>query len=143
MIYMILAGYFREEDADELIKDPVFHTILDKGSLASQPTISGFFHRMDEDTLHPFLEIQRLLRKSIYQIKPPEAILLDVDSTLLEAYGKQEGRAFNYHYQRSGYHSLLCYDGITGDLIKIELRDECSIVVMGLWSFSNRSRMNI
>ena len=42
---------------------------------------------------------------------------------LLEAYGKQEGRAFNFHYQSNGYHPLVCYDGITGDLIKIQLRD--------------------
>lgn len=90
---------------------------------------------MDEDTLHPFLEIQRLLRKRIYHIKPPEAILLDLDSTLLEAYGKQEGRAFNYHYQRSGYHPLLCYDGITGDLIKIELRDGMKYCCNGVVEF--------
>ena len=54
----------------------------------------------------------------------PEAIILDLDSTLLNAYGKQEGRAFNFHYQSNGYHPLVCYDGLTGDLIKIQLRDE-------------------
>ena len=43
--------------------------------------------------------------------------------SLLDAYGKQEGRAFNFHYQSNGYHPLVCYDGITGDLIKIQLRD--------------------
>ena len=45
----------------------------------------------------------------------PEAIILDLDSTLLNAYGKQEGRAFNFHYQSNGYHPLVCYDGLTGD----------------------------
>ena len=63
----------------------------------------------------------------------PEAVILDLDSTLLEAYGKQVGRAFNFHYQSNGYHPLVCYDGITGDLIKIQLRDgtkySCSGVV--------------
>lgn len=63
----------------------------------------------------------------------PEAVILDLDSTLLEAYGKQEGRAFNFHYQSNGYHPLVCYDGVTGDLIKIQLRDgtkySCSGVV--------------
>ena len=51
----------------------------------------------------------------------PESIILDLDSTLLDAYGKQESRAFNYHYQSNGYHPLVCYDGISGDLIKIQL----------------------
>lgn len=52
---------------------------------------------------------------TVYQ---PQQIPFDIDSTLLNAYGKQEGIAFNYHYQANGYHPLLCYDGLTGDLLK-------------------------
>ena len=56
-------------------------------------------------------------------LKRPEHMLLDLDSTLFGTYGKQEGEGFNFHYQAHGYHPLLCYDGLTGDLIKAELRD--------------------
>ena len=119
MIYMIIAGYFEDDASDELTNDPVFKAILDKNNLASQPTVSRFFNRMDEDTLNQFLSIGRILRKKIYSISLPEAVILDLDSTLLDAYGNQEGRAFNYHYQANGYHPLVCYDGMTGDLIKI------------------------
>ena len=49
-------------------------------------------------------------------------ILLALDSTLLNPYGHQEGEDFNFHYQDHGYHPLVCYDGITGDLLKIQLR---------------------
>lgn len=31
--------------------------------------------------------------------------------------------ALNVHYPSNGYHPLVCYDGITGDLIKIQFRD--------------------
>ena len=123
MIYLIIAGYFEDDASDELTNDPVFKAVLEKDALASQPTVSRFFNRMDEDTLNQFLTIGRILRKSIYSIQMPEAIILDLDSTLLDTYGKQEGRAFNFHYQSNGYHPLVCYDGITGDLIKIQLRD--------------------
>jgi len=123
LIYMIIAGYFEDDASDELTNDPVFKSLLDKDALASQPTVSRFFNRMAEDTLNQFLSIGRMLRKKIYSIQMPEAVILDLDSTLLDAYGKQEGRAFNYHYQANGYHPLICYDGITGDLIKIQLRD--------------------
>ena len=105
MIYMIMAGYFEDDASDELTKDPIF------------------FNRMDEDTLKQFQEISQILRKRIYSIQMPQAVILDLDSTLLAAYGKQEGRAFNFHYQSNGYHPLVCYDGITGDLIKIQLCD--------------------
>lgn len=50
-------------------------------------------------------------------------MLFDIDSTLLDTYGHQEGEGFNFHYQAHGYHPLLCYDGLTGDLLKAELRD--------------------
>ena len=123
MIYLIIAGYFEDDASDELTNDPVFKAVLEKDALASQPTVSRFFNRMDEDTLNQFLTIGRILRKRIYSIQMPEAIILDLDSTLLDTYGKQEGRAFHFHYQSNGYHPLVCYDGITGDLIKIQLRD--------------------
>ena len=57
----------------------------------------------------------------------PQAVILDLDSTLLDAYGKQEGRAFNFHYRSNGYHPLVCYDGMTGDLIKSNFVMEHSI----------------
>lgn len=64
----------------------------------------------------------------------PQAVIPDLDSTLLDAYGKQEGRAFNFHYQSNGYHPLVCYDGMAEDLSKIQLRDgtqySCTGVVL-------------
>ena len=57
MIYMIIAGYFEDDASNELTNDPVFKSVLEKNALASQPTVSRFFSRMDEDTLNQFLVI--------------------------------------------------------------------------------------
>ena len=122
MIYQTIAAYHRDDDADELTCDPIMTAVLDKEALASQPTLSRFFNRMDEDTLAQLNQIMRILRRRVNSVDPPEHMLLDLDSTLLDTYGKQEGEAFNYHYQAHGYHPLLCYDGLTGDLLKAELR---------------------
>ena len=135
MIYMIIAGYFEDDASDELTNDPVFKSVLEKDALASQPTVSRFFNRMDEDTLNQFLAIARVLRRKIYSIQMPQAVILDLDSTLLDAYGRQEGRAFNFHYQSNGYHPLVCYDGMTGDLIKIQLRDGTQYSCTGVVDF--------
>ena len=123
MIYQTIAAYFEDDCADELTLDPVFTAILDKPALASQPTISRFFNRMDDTTLKQFDQIEKTMRDIVYSIKAQEHMLFDLDSTLLNTYGKQEGEAFNYHYQAHGYHPLLCFDGITGDLLKLELRN--------------------
>ena len=90
---------------------------------------------MDEYTLNQFLAITRVLRMRIYSIQIPQAVILDLDSTLLDAYGRQEGRAFNFHYQNNGYHPLVCYDGMTGDLIKIQLRDGTQYSCTGVVDF--------
>lgn len=123
VIYQIISAYFQDDCADELTNEPVMTTILDKDALASQPTLSRFFNRMDEDTLAQLNQIIRELRRAVYSIQRPEFMLFDIDSTLLDTYGNQEGEGFNYHYQSHGYHPLLCYDGLTGDLLKAELRN--------------------
>lgn len=123
LIYQIIASYFEDDCADELTNDPVLTAILEKDSLASQPTLSRFWNRMDEDTLAQFDQIDSKMRDIIYSTKQPEHMLFDLDSTLLNTYGTQEGEGFNYHYQAHGYHPLLCFDGLTGDLLKAELRD--------------------
>jgi hypothetical protein len=81
-----------------------------------------FFNRMDDITLLQLDWILYLLRKRIYSIRKPEMVLLDIDSTLFDTFGNQEGEGFNHHYFNHGYHPLLCYDGLTGDLLKAMLR---------------------
>ena len=123
MIYQILGAYFEDDCADELTNDPVLAAVLGKKTLASQPTLSRFFNRMDDTTLRQFYGMMQKLRKVVYSIKRPQLFLLDLDSTLLDTFGHQEGEGFNFHYHSHGYHPLVCYDGMTGDLLKIELRN--------------------
>jgi len=122
MIFQIFSAYFTDDCADELTDEPIFTAVLDKPALASQPTLSRFHNRMDADTLEQFYEIGRALRRSAYAVEMPKAVLMDLDSTLLETYGKQEGEAYNFHYGAHGYHPLLCYDGLTRDLLRTGLR---------------------
>lgn len=135
VMYQIISAYFEDDCADELTKDPVFTSILNKPSLASQPTLSRFYNRMDEGTLAQLNQINRELRRRVYAHQKPEMALLDLDSTLLATYGKQEGEAFNYHYQAHGYHPLLCYDGLTGDLLRIQLRNGTDYCCNGVCDF--------
>ena len=123
VIYQLIAAYFEDDCSDELTSDPVLTAILEKEALASQPTLSRFYNRMDESTLHQLDRIESTMRDIVYSVKRPQHMLFDLDSTLLNTYGKQEGEGFNFHYQAHGYHPLLCYDGLTGDLLKAELRE--------------------
>ena len=73
---------------------------------------------MDDATLHQLDRIESAMRDIVYSVKRSEHMLFDLDSTLPNPYGHQEGEGFNFHYQAHGYHPLLCYDGLAGDLLK-------------------------
>lgn len=78
---------------------------------------------MDETTWNPFYILMRRFRKTVYAIKRPPLLLLELDFTLLDTYEHQAGEGVNFHYQSHGDHPLVCYDRMTGDLLKIELRN--------------------
>lgn len=135
IVYQILGAYFEDDCADELTNDPVLTAVLGKRVLASQPTLSRFFNRLDDTTLRQLYTIMRKLRKIVYTIHKPQMLLLDLDSTLLDTFGHQEGNGFNFHYRNHGYHPLVCYDGMTGDLLKIELRNGNAYSSTGIVDF--------
>ena len=135
MICQITAAYFQDDHADALRFEPALTAAVGKDALASQPTLSRFHNRLDESTLIQLEEIQRTLRDRIYSVRRPEHVLFDLDTTLFAAYGEQEGKAFNYHYQADGYHPLLCFDGMTGDLLKAELRPGAAYCCNGAAAF--------
>ena len=135
ILFQIIVAYFEDNCADELTNEPVFLEILQKEALASQPTLSRFWNRMDEFSLYQMDQIEQAMRDTIYAIRHPDMMLFDLDSTLLNTYGHQEGEGFNYHYQAHGYHPLLCFDGLTGDLLKTELRDGTQYCSKGSGAF--------
>ena len=96
--------------------------MLDKPSLASQPTLSRFTHRLTQETSKQFELINQKLLSQFYQVEAPNHFIFDVDSTHFQTYGHQYGNAFNAHYQAQGFHPLMVFDGMTGDCLKVELR---------------------
>ena len=71
IIYQIIAAYFEDDCADELTNDPVLTAILGKEKLASQPTLSRFWNRMDEDTLSQLEAITERMRELVYSVQNP------------------------------------------------------------------------
>jgi hypothetical protein len=117
-IYQKIGGYTTDDHADELRSDPTFINILSKSILASQPTISRYNSRVSVGTLKSWEIINQLPQDNVYAIRPIEHILFDIDSTNFQTYGDQYGSDYNSHYASNGYHPLLMFDGLTGDLIK-------------------------
>ena len=111
IVMVVLQAHFVDDRADNLRNEPVFTACLDKPVLASQPTISRFFNRMDETTLKQFEDIQKKMHSIIFSLpgQRPIIMVFDLDTTLLNTYGDQQGSAWNYHYQSDGYHTNVCF----------------------------------
>ena len=77
MPYQVFGTYYEDNCADELRHDPVLSAVLGKEALASQPTLSRFFNRMDDDMLRQFDDIMCQLRKKIYSIQMPQFVLFE------------------------------------------------------------------
>ena len=122
-ILQLVAGYNADDHADYLAKDTAFHNALDKGRLASQPTISRFFNSANAVTEANLEFVLKFLRQQAYTVNPRSKVVFDLDSTILPTHGTQEGGEWIHHYQASGYHPLVCYDGETGDMLNVELRN--------------------
>ena len=121
-IYQNTLGYHADNDANDLKYDEAFKIVLEKESIASQPTISRTNSKLDKENVKQFQNVNLNLFDRAKQINPPEEIIFDLDSTNSETYGKQYGASYNSHYSANGYHPLLMFDGVTGDFIKAELR---------------------
>lgn len=135
LVYTTIAGYFNDDDSDALRNDPVLNAVLDKNGLASQPTISRNITDCTEEDIKLLNSLFPLLFESVYNYKNTECIILDIDSTLSQTYGKQEDGEFNYHYRKNGYHPLVLYNGVNGDLLKIQLRKGSAYTSTGVDEF--------
>lgn len=121
-IFLIVAGYSTDSMADYLYADPVLLQILGGKRIASQPTLSRFYARLNDQSLKELETALKWSRKRAYRIQEPKRVIFDVDTTMIKTCGKQEDSCYVYHYADTGYHPILCFDGNNGDLLKAELR---------------------
>lgn len=121
-IYQFTAGYFEDDAADNLTKDPVFTQVLKTPALASQPSLSRFWERFDEKSIAQLQRGNQELLDKVHCHRKSDAIIFDLDSTHADTYGNQEYNAYNAHYGTVGFHPLVVFDGVTGDFLRSQLR---------------------
>lgn len=121
-IYQMIAGYSEDDAADQLANDPVFTQVIGTEALASQPSLSRFFARFDPKSIVQLQQANQELLDKVHQMRDSKALIIDLDSTHADTYGKQESASYNTHYGTVGFHPLVAFNGITGDFLKAKLR---------------------
>ncbi len=128
-IYSRLAGYENVNDAERLCVDPALPYVV--GGRAAQPERQAASNsevgRFETDTLSQRHNLSALMHLSgqwidkVHQRQPPRELILDMDSSVSETYGDQEGTAYNGHFECTCYHPLFLFNQ-SGDLEYVMLR---------------------
>ncbi len=126
-IYSRLAGYEDVNDAERLRVDPVMRHVVGGRAVDRDAASTSQVARFETDVLcHPD-NLDALMAMSgqwvdrIRQRRPTDKLVLDMDSSVSPTYGRQEGTAYNGHFECECYHPLFLFNQ-DGDLERALLR---------------------
>lgn len=136
IILQLIAGYPTDSSANILATDPIFQAVLSKKRLASQSSISRFWDRISTENIVQLQKVNQILIDKARTIRNTNEMIFDLDSTHSDTFGNQEMTDYNAHYQTTGYHPLVAFDGLTGDFLKAELRSGNVYTSKGVAAFT-------
>jgi hypothetical protein len=116
-----LAGYEDVNDAGRLAHDPAIRAVVGRRGLdrlAASTSQMGRFETAwltSEANLAVLADLPGAWIDQVHACKPQATILLDMDSSVSETYGAQEGSAYNGHCGCACYHPLFVFNQF-GDL---------------------------
>ena len=122
VLLQLYAGYPEDTAHNDLKNDPAFNCLLETEQSASQPTVSRFWNDLSDDVLEGIENLIDYLNDGARFARQQSELVIDIDSTHFDTFGKQEDTNYNAHYGTFGYHPLVAYDGVHGDFLKAELR---------------------
>ena len=126
-VYSRLAGYEDVNDAERLSQDPAFRLIGSEKVLERGAALTSRLQSFETELLTQAENLAGLAALNRELVAKGEAIdsrrrvVLDMDSTEIPVYGRQEQSAYNGHFESTCYHPLLLFNG-EGDCLAAKLR---------------------
>jgi hypothetical protein len=126
-LFSRLAGYEDLNDAQRLRVDPAMRTVVGGRARDLTAASTSEIGRIETDTLMTRENLKRLMDLSgdwidrVNRHRKLTRIVLDMDSSVSETYGQQQGSADNGHFGCTCYHPLFVFSQF-GDLERVVLR---------------------
>ena len=126
-VYSRVAGYDDLNDAKRLSQDPAFRLIgsrkIWERGVALTSRLQSFETELltQPENLAALPVLNRELIAKAEAIDSSRRVVLDMDSTEVPVYGRQEGSSYNGHFESVCYHPLLLFNGV-GDCLAVKLR---------------------
>jgi hypothetical protein len=122
-----LAGYEDVNDAERLAHDPAMRAVVHRTGLDRQAASTSQMGRFEtgwltsEANLAALADLSGAWIDRVHARRPQTTIVLDMDSSVSETHGAQEGSAYNGHFGCTCYHPLFVFNQF-GDLERCGLR---------------------
>ncbi len=126
-IFSRLAGYEDLNDAERLRVDPALRAIVGGRARDYTAASTSEIARFETETLSTRANLNRLMDLSgqwidhAHRHRKLTKLVLDMDSSVSETYGHQQGSAYNGHFGCTCYHPLFLFNQF-GDLERALLR---------------------
>jgi len=126
-VYSRLAGYEDTNDAERLAFDPAMRQVVGGRAKDRQAASTSQMGRFETEILTAQRNLKALMDlpgtwiDRVRQRRVLDKLILDVDSSVSETYGCQEGSAYNGHFECTCYHPIFCFNQL-GDLERALLR---------------------
>jgi len=104
-IYGRLAGYDDLNDADRLAVDPVLRQVVGGRATEKQVASTSQMGRFETEVLTQAKNLTALMElpgnwiDKVHQRRPIDRIILDLDSSVSETHGQQEGSAYHGYFE--------------------------------------------
>ena len=127
-IYSRLARYDDLNDAERLRVDPTMRQVVGGRAIERGAASTSQMGRFETEVLtqpHNLAALMALPGRWVDRVreaKPIKRLVLDLDSSVSETYGEQEGAAYNGHFGCECYHPLFCFNQ-DGDVEAALLRE--------------------
>jgi hypothetical protein len=126
-IYSRLAGYEDVNDAERVCVDPAMRTIVGGRAKDITAASTSEMARFETETLSTTENLKHLMDLSgkwidqAHHHRKLTKLILDMDSSVSETYGHQQGTAYNGYFECTCYHPLFLFNQF-GDLERVLLR---------------------
>ena len=127
-VYSRLAGYEDTNDAERLAVDPAMRQVVGGRAADREAASTSEMGRFETEILTARKNRKALMNLSgkwidrVRQRRTLDKLILDLDSSVSETYGRQEGSAYNGHFECTCYHPMFCFNHL-GDLERVLLRN--------------------
>ena len=127
-VFSRLAGYEDTNDADRTSVDATMRHVVGgraKTNRAASTSQMGLFETevlTQPKNLSALMDLSGTWIDAIRQRKAVREIILDMDSSVSETYGQQEGSAYNGYFGCECYHPIFCFNQF-GDVERAMLRN--------------------